>query len=290
MMKKPLISVLMTIYKDKDYLGEAVESILSQTYKNFEFLIIAEPETPSESLEIIRSFNDKRIRLIINIKHLGFSNSLNKGIRLARGKYIARMDADDISTRNRLLIQLIYMELHVKVMVCGTNVYMINSVGEIMNISRFPVNEKAIKIWLYFACVIFHPTVMFRKSIFATDKCLYKKQQAEDYELWTRICQKYNIRNLRGALLKRRIHSNNSICLNKQEMYQKTLEIQKRIWNSMGIPIDISIPFYETGELTPKEIRKRIKYINELEQKIPCFIGKKQIFHDIRKAIIPNEY
>ena len=280
----------MTIYKDKDYLGEAVESILSQTYKNFEFLIIAEPETPSESLEIIRSFNDKRIRLIINIKHLGFSNSLNKGIRLARGKYIARMDADDISTRNRLLIQLIYMELHVKVMVCGTNVYMINSVGEIMNISRFPVNEKAIKIWLYFACVIFHPTVMFRKSIFATDKCLYKKQQAEDYELWTRICQKYNIRNLRGALLKRRIHSNNSICLNKQEMYQKTVEIQKRIWNSMGIPIDISIPFYETGELTPKEIRKRIKYINELEQKIPCFIGKKQIFHDIRKAIIPNEY
>ena len=263
MMKKPLISVLMTIYKDKDYLGEAVESILSQTYKNFEFLIIAEPETPSESLEIIRSFNDKRIRLIINIKHLGFSNSLNKGIRLARGKYIARMDADDISTRNRLLIQLIYMELHVKVMVCGTNVYMINSVGEIMNISRFPVNEKAIKIWLYFACVIFHPTVMFRKSIFATDKCLYKKQQAEDYELWTRICQKYNIRNLRGALLKRRIHSNNSICLNKQEMYQKTVEIQKRIWNSMGIPIDISIPFYETGELTPKEIRKRIKYINE---------------------------
>ena len=290
MMKKPLISVLMTIYKDKDYLGEAVESILSQTYKNFEFLIIAEPETPSESLEIIRSFNDKRIRLIINIKHLGFSNSLNKGIRLARGKYIARMDADDISTRNRLLIQLIYMELHVKVMVCGTNVYMINSVGEIMNISRFPVNEKAIKIWLYFACVIFHPTVMFRKSIFATDKCLYKKQQAEDYELWTRICQKYNIRNLRGALLKRRIHSNNSICLNKQEMYQKTVEIQKRIWNSMGIPIDISIPFYETGELTPKERRKRIKYINELEQKIPCFIGKKQIFHDIRKAIIPNEY
>ena len=290
MMKKPLISVLMTIYKDKDYLGEAVESILSQTYKNFEFLIIAEPETPSESLEIIRSFNDKRIRLIINIKHLGFSNSLNKGIRLARGKYIARMDADDISTRNRLLIQLIYMELHVKVMVCGTNVYMINSVGEIMNISRFPVNEKAIKIWLYFACVIFHPTVMFRKSIYATDKCLYKKQQAEDYELWTRICQKYNIRNLRGALLKRRIHSNNSICLNKQEMYQKTVEIQKRIWNSMGIPIDISIPFYETGELTPKEIRKRIKYINELEQKIPCFIGKKQIFHDIRKAIIPNEY
>ena len=290
MMKKPLISVLMTIYKDKDYLGEAVESILSQTYKNFEFLIIAEPETPSESLEIIRSFNDKRIRLIINIKHLGFSNSLNKGIRLARGKYIARMDADDISTRNRLLIQLIYMELHVKVMVCGTNVYMINSVGEIMNISRFPVNEKAIKIWLYFACVIFHPTVMFRKSIFATNKCLYKKQQAEDYELWTRICQKYNIRNLRGALLKRRIHSNNSICLNKQEMYQKTVEIQKRIWNSMGIPIDISIPFYETGELTPKEIRKRIKYINELEQKIPCFIGKKQIFHDIRKAIIPNEY
>ena len=290
MMKKPLISVLMTIYKDKDYLGEAVESILSQTYKNFEFLIIAEPETPSESLEIIRSFNDKRIRLIINIKHLGFSNSLNKGIRLARGKYIARMDADDISTRNRLLIQLIYMELHVKVMVCGTNVYMINSVGEIMNISRFPVNEKAIKIWLYFACVIFHPTVMFRKSIFATDKCLYKKQQAEDYELWTRICQKSNLRNLRGALLKRRIDSNNSICLNKQEMYQKTVEIQKRIWNSMGIPIDISISFYETGELTPKEIRKRIKYINELEQKIPCFIGKKQIFHDIRKAIIPNEY
>lgn len=289
MMKKPLISVVMTIYKDKDYLGEAVESILSQTYKNFEFLIIAEPETPSESLEIIRSFKDNRIRLIINKKHLGFSNSLNKGIRLARGKYIARMDADDISIRNRLMIQLIYMELHAKVMMCGTNVFMINSVGEITGTSRFPTDEKSIKIWLYFACIIFHPTVMIRKDVFATGKYFYKEQQAEDYELWTRICLKYNIRNLRWALLKRRIYSNNSICLHKQEIYRKTIEIQKRMWNRMGIPIDISNPFYETGELTPKEIRKRIKYINELEQKIPWFIGKKQIFHAIRKEIIPDK-
>ncbi|MCH5249325.1 MAG: glycosyltransferase [Lachnospiraceae bacterium] len=287
-MKKPLISVLMTIYKDKDYLSEAIESILNQTYKNFEFIIIAEPETPDESLEIIKSFQDKRIRLIINKKHLGFPNSLNKGIRIARGKYIARMDADDISLRNRLLIQLIFMEFHAKIVMCGTNVFMINSNGEIMNKSRFPGNEKAIRVWLYFACVIFHPTVMFRKDVFISERFFYKGQQAEDYELWTRICLKHNIRNLRSALLKRRIHSGNSIYLYRQEVYKNTVDAQKRMWNRLGIVIDISKPFYENGELTPRELRERKKYIDKLEQKVPFFLGKKLIFQNIRNEVIKD--
>lgn len=127
---EPVISVLMTIYKDRDYLAEAIESILNQLYKNWELLILAEPETPEESLNIIRSFHDARIRLIINEKHLGFSRSLNKGIKLAKGKFIARMDADDISRPDRLIIQYLYMLLHVKTAICGSNVTFIDKTGK----------------------------------------------------------------------------------------------------------------------------------------------------------------
>jgi len=283
MNRNPAITVLMTIYQDKDYLAEAVKSILNQSYRNFEFLIIAEPETPEESLETIRAFHDKRIRLVINKKHLGFSNSLNKGIRIARGKYIARMDADDISLCNRLLFQFIYMELHNNIIICGTNVYVINAKGEVIEKTHLPLSNKEIKIWLCFQNVIRHPTVMFRRDKFITEKFFYKVQQAEDYELWTRVCIEHCITNLRSVLLKRRLHHNNSIYEKQKEILENDTEIQKKLWERMGIRIDITKPFYENRELTLKERKQRMEYINRLECKVPYFVGKKRMFHSIKQ-------
>lgn len=283
MNRNPAITVLMTIYQDKDYLAEAVESILNQSYRNFEFLIIAEPETPDESLEIIRGFQDKRIRLVINKKHLGFSNSLNKGIRIARGKYIARMDADDISLRNRLLFQFIYMELHNSVIICGTNVYVINKKGQKIEKSHLPLNSNEIKIWLCFQDVIRHPTVMFRRNKLIEEMFFYRVQQAEDYELWARICLKYRIINLRSALLKRRLHHNNSIYEKRKEILESDVNTQKNLWEKMGIHVYIEKPFYECKEITSKERRQRMEYIKKLESITPYFIGKKRVFYSIKQ-------
>lgn len=273
----------MTIYRDKDYLAEAIASILNQTYGNFEFLIIAEPETPDESLEIIRAFHDKRIRLVINKKHLGFSNSLNKGIKMARGKYIARMDADDISLRNRLLFQFIYMELHNSIMICGTNVYVINEKGGKIEKTHLPLNSSEIKIWLFFQNVIWHPTVMFRRDKLIDGMYFYRVQQAEDYELWTRICLEYRISNLRSALLKRRLHHNNSIFEKRKEILESDVNTQKKLWKKMGIPVDIEKPFCECKKLTSKERRQRMEYIKKLERITPYFVGKKRVFYNIKQ-------
>ncbi len=283
---KPEISVLMTVYKDRDYLSKAIESILNQSFKNWEFIIIVEPETPEESLKIVKSFCDKRIRLIVNKKHLGFSKSLNKGIKLAKGKYIARMDADDISLSSRLLLQWLYMKMHPSVVLCGTNAYSINSRGRIIDKTDLPISSIEVKTWLHFKDVIFHPTVMFRKKEFMDNQFFYKEQQAEDYELWTRVCLNYKIVNLRSTLLKRRLHGKNSIGKYKDEIQNADMNTQKCLWKATGIVIEISTPFYNCRKLTSKERKKRKMYIDELERKIPYFRRKKRVFREIRNAYI----
>lgn len=282
------ISIVMTIYRDKEYLAEAIQSILNQSFVAFEFLIIAEPDTPEESLDIIRTFQDKRIRLITNKSHLGFSNSLNKGVKLARGKYIARMDADDISLPNRLLLQWLYMETHPDVILCGTNVYSINSKGKIIDRTNLPIGSAEVKAWLHFKNVIFHPTVMFRKKEFIENYFFYRTQQAEDYELWTRVILNYKIVNLRSILLKRRLHGKNSISKYKDKIISSDMNTQRNIWKATGIVIDISMPFYNCEKLTSKERRKRNVYIDELEKRMPYFRRKKSVFKEIRNAYISS--
>lgn len=279
MNRNPAITVLMTIYQDKDYLAEAVRSILNQSYRNFEFLIIAEPETPEESLRMIRAFHDKRIRLVINKKHLGFSNSLNKGIEIARGKYIARMDADDFSMKNRILSQVIYMKFHPNISVCGSNVQYINEKGKLLYKSGVPLLPKEITVWLHFSNAIHHPTIMARKEIFRTNK--YKSQPAEDYELWTRICTKYKMANLHFCLLKRRMHGKNAVFENKWDIYKCDLETQKKLWETDGIKFLLTKPFYDTKQMNRKERIDRREMIEKLEMHTPKFMTKKKLFKEI---------
>jgi glycosyltransferase involved in cell wall biosynthesis len=115
----PFISVLMSVFNGEDYLAEAIESILNQDFLNFEFIIINDCST-DRSLEIINSFSDPRICLIQNDENKGLTQSLNIGLNHARGKYIVRMDADDISVKNRISTQVKWMEKNPAVIVCGS--------------------------------------------------------------------------------------------------------------------------------------------------------------------------
>lgn len=275
--KEIVISILMTIYKDKNYLEEAIKSIMSQSYKKWEFLIIAEPETPEESLRIIRSFHDKRIRLVINKKHLGFSDSLNKGIRLARGKYIARMDADDISLPHRLLFQMLYMEFHREIAVCGANACYVDKKGEKLYRSSVPLSPEEIRVALHFSDVIVHPSVIFRKSVFIKNRYYYKDQAAEDYELWTRVCQKEKIGNIGLVLVKRRVHGDNAVLKYKNDIYVADLSTQKKLWKSEKIDFLLDKPWYDVRLLNRKEKQIRKKMINQLYESTPFFLRKRKI-------------
>ncbi len=131
MSENPKVSVIMSVYNGDKYLREAIESILNQTFTDFEFIIVNDGSTDN-SLEIIESYDDERIKTINNKKNIGLTKSLNKALKFAKGKYIARQDADDVSLPNRFEKQVEYLDSHPEVALVGTSVYLIDENGKII--------------------------------------------------------------------------------------------------------------------------------------------------------------
>jgi glycosyltransferase involved in cell wall biosynthesis len=203
-MKIPKISVLMPVYNGEKYLKEAIESILNQTFNDFEFLIINDGSTDN-SENIIKSYNDQRIKLIQNEKNIGLINTLNKGFDLCCGEYIARMDSDDISTPDRLEKQLKFLDQNKNTDICGS---LIRTFGEVnSSIFRYPMRHDSIKATLLFKCSIAHPSVMLRKSAIQGFYFDSSYKHAEDYELWTRLSKNLKLFNIQEVLLLYRMHS-----------------------------------------------------------------------------------
>ncbi|NGP46765.1 glycosyltransferase family 2 protein [Bacillaceae bacterium SIJ1] len=156
------VTVLMPVYNGAKYLSEAIESILNQTYKEFDLLIINDGSTDN-SEEIINRFSDDRIKYIANDKNIGLIRTLNKGICLVRSEYIARMDADDISLPMRLEKQIKFMDEHQDIAVSGTSVLVFNEKGTIGK-SIVSKDSNEIKTRLLFHCALMHPSVIIRKG------------------------------------------------------------------------------------------------------------------------------
>ena len=195
------ITVLMPVYNAEKYLKESIESILNQTFKNFEFLIIEDGSTDS-SVEIIRSFSDPRIRLIQNEKNLGITATLNKGIELASSELIARMDADDISLPERLEKQFDYFQKNPECALLSTAVRRFNSEG-----TKNKIMEHNLEHFYYFSIFntwIKHPTVMYKRSA-VKEVGKYSRTYAEDFNLWSKIIRKYNFYHINEVLLDYRI-------------------------------------------------------------------------------------
>lgn len=200
----PLVSVVLSVYNGEKYLDEAIKSILNQTYKNFEFIIIDDGST-DKSLEIIKCYDDKRI-VLISRENRGLIASLNEGIKKAKGKYIARMDADDVSLPLRFGEQIKFMEKNLDIGICGTAVI---GFGENIkeNLWKLSTNDKTIKTELLFSSCFAHPTVMIRKRIMLENELYYDENfvHAEDFELWTQMAKYTKFANLKTPLLKYRI-------------------------------------------------------------------------------------
>lgn len=197
----------MSVYNGEKYLKLAVESILNQSYSDFEFIIINDGSTDG-SLNILKRFKeqDERIK-IISRENKGLVYSLNEGVNLAQGEYIVRMDADDISEPNRFEKQLQYMQINNQV-VCGSYATIINSSGEKIGEMNYPPFAEKIKSFALLHNPFIHPSVMFRKDIFLKVGG-YKRffKYIEDYELWTRIVFKYKSGNIPERLLRYRVHN-----------------------------------------------------------------------------------
>ena len=205
----PKVSVIMPVYNGERYLAQAIESILTQTFKDYEFIIICEYGSNQETLNIISDYakEDCRIIVISNIERLGIAASLNKGIKHAKGKYLARMDGDDISLPERLAVQVDHMEKNPEVTICASRVAYIDESGRPLyykdNLSEDPEQLKAD---LLFFCFIHHSSIIFRKDTIINQGLFYDEsyKSAEDYELWCRASHLVEIAVIPNVLLKYR--------------------------------------------------------------------------------------
>ena len=225
------VSVIMSVYNASEYLKEAIYSILNQTYANFEFIIINDCST-DDSLYIINSISDERIVIINNDKNIGLAASLNKAIKIAKGHYIVRMDADDIANKKRIEIQVKFMNKYPNCGVAGSYFKYIGNVKWYQKhqiIRGFKKNED-IKSQLLFGTAVLHPSVIIRKSILFSNNINYNISfsRAQDYELWSRLVFLTEITNIPKVLLKWRISINQSSTKdrNTQIDYSKKIHIE----------------------------------------------------------------
>jgi glycosyltransferase involved in cell wall biosynthesis len=218
----PVLSIVMPVYNvPPDYLQESIDSILKQTFGDFELLIIDDGSTETAGIALIKTYMDSRIRLISN-QH-DFIASLNRGIAESKGKYIVRMDADDIMMPNRLAVQYEFMEEHPEIDVCGS---WIELFGNRTGVIKTPVEHKQIAAIMLLYNPIGHPTVIMRESVCKNKKCLYSDYPyAEDYKLWTDLAiEGFRFTNIQQVLLLSR-NSNSQVTNTKGEEMMQTSRI-----------------------------------------------------------------
>ncbi len=205
----PGISVVMSVYNGQRYLRQAIDSILNQTYTDFEFIIIDDGSTDS-TREIVLSCNDRRIRFFENNENIGLTRSLNKGLQITRGRYVARMDADDISEPDRLDKQIAFLEDNPDCAVVGTFLKIIDENSNYVQTAHKPVGDSEIRKHLMSDNCIAHGSAMIRKSCLA-DVGFYDEsiERSQDYDLFLRLSEKYKMANIPQCLYMWRDHSEN---------------------------------------------------------------------------------
>ncbi len=199
MISKPEISVIMPAYNEAKRISRAIKSILSQTFTNFELIIINDC-SKDDTQVVIDSFNDVRIVSLMNAENMGVMKSLNRGLEMAQGDYVARMDADDFSLPNRLEKQINYMSENPDVVLCATGA--VTSYPDYQKIHKTFNDHSEIIRYSLKENPFVHSTVMFVKHI-DSDIIRYTEKTLEDYDLWMRLIHRYKVGFINEILVMR---------------------------------------------------------------------------------------
>ncbi|ABQ25877.1 glycosyltransferase family 2 protein [Geotalea uraniireducens] len=242
--KSPSVSIILPVFNGEKYLQSAIESLLSQSYADFELIIINDGST-DQSLAIMTKYSicDKRIR-ILNQENKGLIYALNKGIDLSRGEYIARMDSDDISHPDRLKHQVAFLERNRDVGIVGTYIDLFDEFNHTG--IKFATKPEEIRAKLLFGCELAHPTVMIRKVFITKYDLRYdiNDLHAEDFGLWVRCCTYFNIANVPKILVRLRQHNSQVTKVYGSKTIQTSMEIILKQLLQLGItvtPAELSI-------------------------------------------------
>lgn len=231
----PKITVLMPVYNCELYIKEAVDSILNQTFSDFEFLIIDDAST-DKTVDIIKTYSDIRIKLIEKSVNTGLTNSLNYGLTITKGKYIARMDGDDISLPERFEKQIAFLDANPDVVVCGTALKVIDSDVVI----SYPEFHEEIKLGMLKHNCVIHPSVMIRKSVLDEYSMRYdvEKEPAEDYNLWVKLLSWGKLYNIQEVLIYYRIHHSQVSQKRNHIQIVMSIEAQIELLGNLNIKCD----------------------------------------------------
>ncbi len=246
----------MPVYNGEKYLREAIDSILNQTYENFEIIIVNDGSIDATE-SIILSYNDKRIKYIKNVSNLGLIQSLNSGIELAKGSFIARMDADDISLPNRLKHQLEFMLLNPKVGVCGCDYYQLSGTVKKHQTAFYKHDE--IFGYMLFNSSVVHPSLLIKKEVLQIFSPVFDSnyKHAEDFELWAKLIFVTKFSAINSIEFEYRVHNAQVTKVHKAEQINSANKVRKAILQKAGF------------------------VFSENELAIHCKIGSSQLFNSI---------
>lgn len=260
MKKNPLVTVFMPVFNCEKYIKESLESIINQTYANLEILIIDDGSTDN-TLDIINSYNDKRLRILKNGENRGIPYTRNRGLKESKGKYMAVMDADDIAYLNRIEKQVIYMEENQDIDVLGSY---FNIFGGRFNKSYKPqfTSPEEISAGLLFSNPIGNSTILIRLDIIKTKELSYNEKYfvAQDYDMWVQISKVGKILILPEILIKYRLSSNN---ITKKSTGERLMQ-RRKIINSIHQDIFNFFNF----KLTEKEISVFNEFFSDDNQQV----------------------
>lgn len=230
------VSVIMSVYNGERFLSESIESILNQTFNDFELVIINDGSTDNTE-KILESYNDSRIK-VFNQKNVGLTKSLNKAIKLSRGEYIARMDADDCALPERFQKQVNFLDVHTDIGMIGTQNMVIDEQGKVIGKKRYPVSDNELRKVLIKYNPFLHASVMIKKEVFETVG-LYNenKIRGQDYELWFRIAKHFKLANIQENLMLQRWRGDNTSLLNENEQYRISVNTRLEVINRKQYPL-----------------------------------------------------
>jgi glycosyltransferase involved in cell wall biosynthesis len=218
----------MSVYNGENYIIPALESMFSQSFSDFEFILVDDASTDGTA-RILADYarKDHRLCVLSNSENMGIARSLNLGLEHAKGDYIARMDADDISLPPRLQKQFDFMEAHPEIGVMGTSVELIDADGQVIDERVYPPEPIIIRWRLALENPICHPTVMIRRSHLNDLRYDADLATAQDYHLWCRLSGHTRFANLPEPLLQLRKHGENMTCKSGKEQRQNSLSISR---------------------------------------------------------------
>ncbi len=302
---EPMVSVIMGAYNSQNYIGPAIDSILKQTYRNIEFIIIDDCSTDSTP-DILKRYSqkDKRIRIVTNEFNRGLGYSLNLGVDMANGAYIARMDADDISAPKRFERQVAFLKKNTDVACVGTSARRIGNVkglGKVFRVIHSPQSHEDIQAWLLLGTPMFHPSVMFNAQIIKKLGINYDPnfRRAQDYELWTRLVFLSKMRNIDEPLHAYRYSPKMASVVAADEQRRRARILQSHMLNKLlgRKPTEEELELHskfvfqsELGQSEIKEIDSWLNYCISMSKANGLFNTNslKKVFATRRAVIIRN--